>query len=146
MKNRDYLAELEKLLASGYSKRPKSHQLEFRNCFGAVAGYVDGNIFVSCGRFGVALKLPPKVLGRLLKEAGVTQLKYFRNGHVKKEYAVIPTRILNDAGRFRELLEQSVEYALHKSFFPGKRSAHANDRNGGFVSAGSNLPQSRYPR
>jgi hypothetical protein len=30
--------------------------LEFKSVFGAVGGYVDGKIFVSCGKFGVALK------------------------------------------------------------------------------------------
>jgi len=36
--------------------------LEFKNFFGAVTGYVDGHIFVSCGKFGVALRLPPDTL------------------------------------------------------------------------------------
>jgi hypothetical protein len=111
----DYLGELKRVLNSTGVALPKSHQLAFRNCFGAVAGYINGSIFVACGRFGVALKLPPKVLSGLLEEAGVTQLKYFKNGHVKREYPVIPARILNDVGRFGGLLEKSVEYALLKS-------------------------------
>ena len=32
--------------------------LEFKPYFGAVAGYVDGRIFVSHGNFGLALELP----------------------------------------------------------------------------------------
>jgi hypothetical protein len=34
------------------------YDLEFKNCFGAVADYVDGRIFCSCGKFGQALRLP----------------------------------------------------------------------------------------
>ena len=85
--------------------------MAFKNCFGAIAGYVDDNIFISCGRFGVALRLPPGILAELFKEAGVTPLKYFANGHVKKEYAVVPSRILDDRARFRRLLGKSIEYA-----------------------------------
>ena len=66
------------------------HRLEFRNCFGAVAGYVDGNIFASCGKFGLALRLPSQTLTELFGEPDVSPLKYFEKGHVKKEYAVIP--------------------------------------------------------
>ena len=85
--------------------------MEFKNCFGAVAAYIDGNIFASCGRFGIAIKLPQSVLVDLLKEPGVTQLKYFAKGHVKKDYAVIPQRILKDHSRLRHLLRASVKYA-----------------------------------
>ena len=112
MKKRDYLGELRTLLDSAYPKLAKGHRLEFKNCFGAVAGYVDGNIFISCGRFGVALRLPPSILIGLLKEAGVTHLKYFPNGHIKKEYAVIPSHILDDVDRFKDLLDKSLDYAF----------------------------------
>jgi hypothetical protein len=67
-----------------------SYRLEFKNCFGAVAGYVNGNIFVSRGKFGLALRLPPQTLTELFAEADVSPLKYFKKGHAKKEYAVIP--------------------------------------------------------
>ena len=89
-----------------------SHRLEFKNCFGAVAGYVNGNIFVSCGKFGLALRLPPQTLKELFKEADVSPLKYFKNGHTKKEYAVIPNRIIDDHSRFKKLLDESVKSAL----------------------------------
>ena len=88
-----------------------THGLEFKNCFGAVAGYVDGKIFCSCGRFGLALRLPEKALANLFQEKGVKKLKYFPNGHVKKEYAVIPKRILQDPTRLKKLVDQSIRFA-----------------------------------
>ena len=88
-----------------------AHRLEFKNVFGAVGGYVDGSMFISCGKFGVALRLPPTILDGLFQENGVRHLKYFPNGHVKKEYAVLPKRILENEERFEILLDESIAYA-----------------------------------
>ena len=59
---------------------------------GAVAGYVDGRIFASCGAFGVALCLPPPPLERVLAQDSVGPLRYFPKGHVKKQYTVLASR------------------------------------------------------
>ena len=88
-----------------------THQLGFKRCFGAIAGYVDGRIFISCGRFGVALKLPPETLERIFNEKGVKRLKYFARGHIKKEYAVLPKRIVENEQRFKGLIDKSIKYA-----------------------------------
>ncbi|MBI1749503.1 MAG: TfoX/Sxy family protein [Acidobacteria bacterium] len=114
MKKNDYLGNLKTLIETGSPRLAKRHRLAFKNCFGAIAGYVDDNIFISCGKFGVALRLPPRILADLFKEAGVTPLKYFPNGHVKKEYAVIPSRILDNRARFRQLLDKSIKYAYSR--------------------------------
>ncbi|MBI1824036.1 MAG: TfoX/Sxy family protein [Nitrospirae bacterium] len=90
--------------------------MEFKNCFGAIAGYVEGHIFISCGKFGVALRLPPGDREGLFKEHGVKPLKYFPNGHIKKEYAVLPQNIIEDEQRFKKLINKSIKYALS----PGK--------------------------
>jgi|SRR6516164_6566334 hypothetical protein len=111
----DYLAKLKEMLNSACPGVFKAYRLEFRNCFGAVAAYVNGNIFITYGKFGVALKLPQSVLLDLFKEVGVTHLRYFTNGHVKKEYAVMPPHILDDQARLRALLQTSVKYALCSS-------------------------------
>ncbi len=107
----NYLDELTKLLKQARPGLAATHQLEFKNVFGAVAGYVDGNIFISYGKFGVALRLPPETLESVFKEEGVEPLKYFPRGHVKKEYAVLPKGILDNKIRFKRLLDQSIRYA-----------------------------------
>ena len=53
-----YRDNLIQFLDKTYSKLFTAHDIEFKNVFGAVGGYVDGNIFISCGKFGFALKLP----------------------------------------------------------------------------------------
>ena len=120
----DSLDTLNKLLQQTHPRLAQSYRLEFKNCFGAIAGYVNGNIFVSCGSFGVALRLPPSVLVDLFSEEGVSHLKYFPNGHIKKEYAVIPPRILGDRGRLKELLRKSVKYAVSLAPAAGSSSPH----------------------
>ena len=110
--NNHYLNQLETLLTQNHPRLLMTHHLEFKNCFGAVAGYVDGHIFISCGKFGVALRLPLETLTELFREEEVSHLQYFTKGHVKKEYAVIPQRILEDQERFPQLLDKSINYAL----------------------------------
>ena len=107
-----YSNRLEDLLKRVRPRLAISHHLEFKNCFGAVAGYVNGKVFVSCGNFGLALRLPPEILAQLFREADVSPLKYFAGGHVKREYAVIPKRIIGDRSRFKKLVDKSVRFVL----------------------------------
>ena len=108
----EYLNRLQDELKQACPKLVTTRRLEFRNCFGAVAAYVDGKIFVSHGKFGIALRLPPDTLKRLSREPDVLPLKYFPNGHVKKEYAIIPKRIIDQRARFRGLVAKSIQHAL----------------------------------
>ena len=107
-----YFDEVAKLLKQIRPRLTATYRLSFKNVFGAVAGYVNGRIFISCGKFGVALKLPPEVIEDLFKKKGVKPLKYFPNGHIKKEYAILPKRILEDSNQFRKLIYKSVQYVL----------------------------------
>ena len=109
VKDNPYRDELEGLLKKVRPRLSSTHDLAFKKCFGAVAGYVNGNIFISCGRFGVALKLPPKTLATLFEDEEVKPLKYFPNGHIKKEYAVLPKNILDDSKKLKKLIDKSID-------------------------------------
>jgi hypothetical protein len=109
--NDTYLAELKGLLDRAMPRVASTDRLSFNGVFGAVGGYIDGNIFVSCGGFGVALRLPPTTLDVVFREEGVGHLRYFPKGHIKKEYAVLPTRILEDDVLLAKLVDESVRYA-----------------------------------
>ena len=65
---------------------------------------------MSSGRCGIARRLPPGTLTELVKEEGGEPLRYFPNGHIKKEYAVLPGRILEDGRRFKTLVDASIEH------------------------------------
>jgi len=107
-----YFDKATMLLKQTRPKLSTIHKLEFKNVFGAVGGYVNGNIFISCGKFGIALQLPPQILNILFQERDVKHLKYFLKGHVKKEYAVLPKRILEDDYQLSKLIDKSVKYVL----------------------------------
>ncbi|MBI4430075.1 MAG: TfoX/Sxy family protein [Ignavibacteriales bacterium] len=107
-----YQETIRALIAQAYPELVATHRLEFKNVFGAVGGYVNDRIFASCGKFGFALRLPPEMLLALFREKEAWHLKYFPNGHVKKEYAVLHKRILEDKDRLRMLLKKSVQYTL----------------------------------
>jgi hypothetical protein len=122
VKNSDnYRRKLQNLLEWTLPRLAASARVEFKNCFGATAGYVDGRIFVSCGKFGVALRLPSEILEQLFREPRVSPLRYFPNGHVKKEYAVLSPRILRDRLRLRELMSRSVTYVVDQAAETGRR-------------------------
>ena len=106
----DHLDRLKELLERVRPGLASTHALAFKNVFGAVAGYVHGAIFISSGRFGIALRLPPATLEELFKEEGVRPLRYFEKGHVKKEYAGLPERVLEDRRWFKKLVDASIEY------------------------------------
>jgi hypothetical protein len=108
--NSEYLNELTTLLRTVRPELVATQRLTFKNVFGAVAGYWDDRIFISCGVFGVALRLPPDTLGDLFKVNGVKRLKYFQNGHVKKEYAILPNEILRDRRQCGRLLDESIAW------------------------------------
>ncbi len=88
-----------------------AHRIEFKNVFGAVAAYVDGKIFASCGKFGFALRLPEKTRDVLLPVKGNKRLRYFPNGHVKKEYVVLNADLKKDLLALKKLISQSMNYA-----------------------------------
>ncbi len=106
-----YLYKITTLLKRTRPRLSTTHRLEFKNVFGAVGGYVNGKIFISCGKFGFALRLPPDTLATLFQEKEVRHLKYFPNGHVKKEYAVLSKRMLQNKHQFKKLIEKSIQYA-----------------------------------
>jgi hypothetical protein len=53
--NQKYLTEIEAALAETRPRLKFSHDLEFKNSFGAVAGYLNNQIFIVYGSFGLAL-------------------------------------------------------------------------------------------
>lgn len=101
--------QLQKILERSFPELAVRHALTFKNCFGAVAGYAEGNIFCSYGTFGFALKLPKMDIDALFKIGG-QPLRYFPKGHIKKDYAVIPQAIMVEKGKMRALIKKSVKF------------------------------------
>lgn len=105
-----YIKRIADLLVITRPRLGKTHVLKYGNVFGALAATVNGQIFISSGTFGLALKLPPKLGKKLLSEKGVKHLKYFKKGHVKKDYVVLPKRILLDQRCMKRLVDASIRF------------------------------------
>ena len=110
MKNK-YSEKIAKLLLQTQPNLTGMYRLEFKNVFGAVGSYINGRIFISCGKFGIALRLPLEVIEVLFREKSAKYLKYFPKGHIKKEYAVLSNKILKDKHQLKRLVNESIKYA-----------------------------------
>lgn len=111
--NPEYLSSLQSILYGVQPRLQRAHDLQFKGVFGAVAAYVDGRIFVSFGKFGLALKLPPERCAALIAEGSAGPLRYFPKGHIKKSYVVLPERIMEDSPSLRELMNESMDYVTN---------------------------------
>jgi len=105
----DYQQKMEKILKDARIHTFANHSPTYKNVFGAVGGYIDDQIFCSCGSFGFALKLPQAEMDKLFDE-GAKPLKYFPNGHVKKDYAVLTESMLSDHERLHDLIEKCMQF------------------------------------
>lgn len=67
---------------------------------------------MSYGKFGVALKLPEEILDELFQNKKAKHLKYFPKGHIKKDYAVLPSKIVKNKSVLTDLIDKSTRYVL----------------------------------
>jgi len=106
----DHKKRLNAILHDAWPDIDKHYALDFRKLFGVVGGYINDKIFCSCGDFGFALKLPSEDVGALLKE-GAHPLKYFPNGHIKKDYAVLTDTMIKEHEILCGLIKKSINFS-----------------------------------
>ncbi len=87
-------------------------QLECRHFFSGAALYANGKICASLTPAGFGLKLPADVRTRLMEAKEATELRYFENAPVKREYVALSETVAADPGRLKELLVLSIRYVL----------------------------------
>ena len=86
--------------------------LDVKHFFSGAAAYADGHIFVSLTPAGFALKLPSDLRNELLKEKETMQLRYFSKSPIKKDFVVLPKKILDDKDVLCFWVEKSIEFVL----------------------------------
>lgn len=107
---KEYVGQLTNLLARLISGRPvHGAQVECKDFFSGAAAYANGRIFMTLTPVGLAIKLPEKARTDLMGK-GATPLRYFPKAPVKKEYAVLPRTVLDDAEAMQRLVKTSIEY------------------------------------
>ncbi len=104
----EYLQQLEQLVDD--ADFPGNYQISYKSVFGAVGAYANGQIFMTCGKFGLALKLAEDTCAALMAEGVGKPLKYFEKGHIKRNYAVLAGNLLKDRARMGKLLRQSAAF------------------------------------
>ena len=107
-----YLEKLTELIEQTTPKKLNDIKLEIKHFFSGAAVYANGNICISLTPVGFAIKLPEALRNDLMKQKGVRQLRYFSKGHIKKEYVVLPKRIVDDKKMLGQLIKSSFKYVI----------------------------------
>ncbi len=105
-----YVEQLTELMKQAASRKHRGVRLEIKHFFSGAAVYANGAICITLTPAGFALKLPSKRRTTLLAKHGGTTLRYFPKAPIKKEYAVLPANIMDDADALRSWVAASIDY------------------------------------
>jgi len=104
-----YLNNLKAIFEATASKKIQNARYEIKHFFSGAAVYVNKKICISLTPVGFAIKLPEKTLVKLKKESGVKPLQYFPKAPIKKDYVILPKRIMGDKRRLASIIKMSFE-------------------------------------
>jgi TfoX/Sxy family transcriptional regulator of competence genes len=107
-----YVDRLNEWMAEMIPDLSTPASLEIKHFFSGAAVYADGRICISFTPAGLALKLPKALRDELMKEEGTKSLQYFPESPIKKDYVVLPKRLLDDKGQLCFWVDQSIAYVL----------------------------------
>ena len=107
---RAYIEKLSSMLARAGIEETANTKFEVKHFFGGAALYANGEICVTLTKVGLALKLPEKKRYELMENEGARPLQYFPQGPIKKEYALLPGRLINDIDSLNKWLLESINY------------------------------------
>jgi len=108
-----YKTALKTLLNSNNNINPE--ELSYKSVFGAIAGYVQNKIFISSGKFGIAIKVTPETRNNLIEKYGAKPFKYFPKGHIKQDYALLTNDILSNNKLMKKIIEDSILFVKENS-------------------------------
>ncbi len=105
-----FLDQLSENLREWKPTRPRGIKLECKHFFSGAALYANGKITASLTPAGLALKLPNATRLELFRSRKAKRLRYFAEGPVKKEYAVLSRSTAANVPEVRRLLESSIRF------------------------------------
>jgi len=106
----EYLDQLTALIARVNPTLPPGSAIEVKHFFGGAAAYVDGRIFMSLTKVGLALKLPEEDREQFFRTRQAKQLRYFPKAPVKKQYALFSKGLPDDGDSAKTWIETSVGF------------------------------------
>ncbi len=104
-----YLSELQSIVEQANLPREETDGIRCKHFFGGAAAYIDGHIFMTLTTVGLALKIPQNDRATLF-EQGAKPLRYFPKAPVKKDYAVLPSQLVNDQDVLSGWISRSIEF------------------------------------
>ena len=107
---KEYLNRLAALMKEATARRFKDVDLECKHFFSGAAVYVNGKICMSLTPAGFALKLPDRAREKLKKEHRAKPLRYFPKDPIKKDYVVLPKRMVNDVKVLRHWVKVCIDH------------------------------------
>jgi TfoX/Sxy family transcriptional regulator of competence genes len=109
---KEYLDRLSDLMAEIVSNLSTTVDLKIEHFFSGAVVYANGRICISLTPAGFALKLPEVLRDELMEDEDTKNLQYFPKAPVKKDYVVLPQRVLDDRDTLCFWVEKSIEYVL----------------------------------
>ena len=110
-----YVEELSQLMKQVTRGKSKDVHLEVKHFFAGSAVYANSKICITLTPVRFALKLSAEHRKELLQGHGAEPLRYFPQGPIKREYVVLPARMVGDSDVLRHWVTRSIEYALNSS-------------------------------
>lgn len=107
---KEQLEALQALVDRMLAGQRAAGAIECRHFFSGAAAYIDGHIFMTLTPAGLALKLSEHDR-TCLAALGAAPLRYFANAPIKKDYAVLPDRIVSDEAALARWARASISFA-----------------------------------
>lgn len=104
-----YLKELQSIVERADMRRDQADAVSCKHFFSGAAAYVDGHIFMTFTTVGLALKLPQDDRNTLFGQ-GAKPLQYFPKAPVKKDYALLPSQLIDDNGVLNDWISRSIKF------------------------------------
>ncbi len=109
-----YLDRMIELIAPLITGKFKGISFEYKHFFSGAALFANGKICMTLTPVGLALKLPEQLRESLIKEEGAKKLRYFPKAPIKKEYVLLPRKLIDDQSTFKNIIEVCVNFAAKK--------------------------------
>ena len=109
---KEYFEKLAKLMEESCKDLFTEVNLEIKHFFSGAALFANDQICVSYTPAGFAIKLPDALVDELMGEDGSKSLQYFPKSPIKKNYVVLPKRMLEDKNVLCYWVGRSIDYVL----------------------------------
>ncbi len=108
-----YLDRMIELISPLITGKFSGISFEYKHFFSGAALYANGKICMTLTPVGLALKLPEQYRESLIKE-GAKKLRYFPKAPVKKEYALLSKKLIDDRSTLNNIIEVCVNFSVNK--------------------------------